>query len=62
MPVRLTDEPDTKEVVIHGKRFHFEADFDAYDDLCGIKSVHLTECGDPDKTEMLEAYDLYQTD
>ncbi len=51
MPVSLTDEADTKEV-----------DFDAYDDLCGIKSVHLTECGDPDKTEMLEAYDLYETD
>ncbi len=55
MPVSLCDKEDTKEVVINGKWFHLEADYD----VCGVKSVHLTECGDPDKTEMLEAYDLY---
>ena len=62
MPVSLTDEEETEYVVINGKQFHFEVNYDAYDDICGIKAVHLTEFGDPDKTEMLEAYDLYQTD
>lgn len=46
---------ETKEVIIGGKRFHFEVD---YDDSARVTAVRLTECGDPNATEMLEAYDL----
>lgn len=50
---------DTKEVTLYGKRFHFEAD---YEGTSGVKAVRLTECGDPNETEMLETYDLYSED
>ena len=46
---------DTKIVKLNGKRFHLETD---YDSSAGVTGVRLTECGDPNATEMLEAYDL----
>lgn len=52
----IVEGEDTKEVVIGGKRFHFETD---RDDTGYLTSVSLTECGEPDEIEMLEAYDLY---
>lgn len=48
---------DTKDVVIKGKGFQFEADID--EDGKAITTIRLTEFGkDPDEIEMLETYDF----
>jgi hypothetical protein len=51
---------DSKDVVVKGKGFHFEADID---DSKAIIAIRLTEFGKySDEIEMLEAYDFVLND
>ena len=57
-PNSYCNEEDTKYVVIGRKQFHLEAVYDGIE----VKSIHLTEFGDSERTEMLMAFDMYPKD